>query len=131
MTRFNATSLSFLRSVAQRGEMRPFIVTVVISTINKPAAPMDNEPRCIRCQSVAQPSVELYWHMGDTTMRFGRVRSRRLMGENRALGTLPSFRTASAARLARSREPVRGPLPPNPAVDRHGKSPPAGDLGRL
>jgi hypothetical protein len=27
----------------------------------------------------------LYWHIGDTTMRFGNVRPRMVMGENRTL----------------------------------------------
>ena len=30
-------------------------------------------PRCIRCQSWAQPSTAEYWHIGDTTTRFGSV----------------------------------------------------------
>jgi hypothetical protein len=30
--------------------------------------------------------LALYWHIGETTMRFGRVRSASLIGENKALG---------------------------------------------
>src|SRR3970282_900874 len=30
-------------------------------------------PRCTRCQSLMQPSSAEYWHIGDTTMRFGSV----------------------------------------------------------
>ena len=37
------------------------------------------------CQSEAQPSIALYWHIGDTTMRFGKLRSASRSGENRAL----------------------------------------------
>ena len=60
MTRFSAASLSSLQSAAQRDEMRPCSVTLVISTITNPAAPIDNEPRCIRCQSVAEPLTEVH-----------------------------------------------------------------------
>ena len=38
------------------------------------------------CQSVAQPSVELYWHMGEMTMRFSSSTLPSLIGVNRALG---------------------------------------------
>src|SRR5215470_2517611 len=70
---------------AHRGEMRPCGLTLVISHITSPAAPNDRLPRCIRCQSLAEPLLELYWHIGDTTMRLGNVNSRIVIGENRAL----------------------------------------------
>jgi hypothetical protein len=35
---------------------------------------------------LATPSLALYWHIGDTTMRFGTVRSASFIGENNALG---------------------------------------------
>jgi hypothetical protein len=38
------------------------------------------------CQSLPTPSLALYWHIGDTTIRFGTVRSASFMGENKALG---------------------------------------------
>src|SRR3954471_5224623 len=53
--------------------MRPSGVTPVASTTNRPAPEHANCPRCMRCQSVMQPSRAEYWHMGETTMRFGRV----------------------------------------------------------
>src|SRR6476469_4123599 len=65
--------------------MRPTALTFVISVITSAAAPSENEPRCIKCQSQAEPSVELYWHIGETTTRFGNVNPRRVMGENNAL----------------------------------------------
>ena len=70
---------------AQRGEIRPRGLTFVISHITSPAAPSDMLPRCIRCQSFADPLSELYWHIGDTTIRFGKVSPRIVIGEKRAL----------------------------------------------
>ena len=43
-------------------------------------------PRCIRCQSLAQPSSAEYWHMGDTTMRLASSRPARRKGENKRTG---------------------------------------------
>src|SRR6476619_2380321 len=71
--------------------MRPCGLTLVISHITRPAAPSDMLPSHIRCQSLAEPLSELYWHIGDTTTRFGSVRPRMVIGENRALaiGSFP------------------------------------------
>src|SRR6516225_114928 len=76
---------------AHRGEMRPCGLTLVISHITSPAAPNDRLPRCIRCQSLAEPLLELYWHIGDTTMRLGNVNPRRMIGENRTLAIASPF----------------------------------------
>src|SRR5690348_7692417 len=46
----------------------------------------------MKCQSVAQPSIAEYWHIGDTTMRFGSLSSRRRSGSNR-----PGRRSAACA----------------------------------
>src|SRR5262245_18588107 len=70
---------------AHFGEMRPCGLTLVISHITSPAQPSDILPRCIRCQSLAEPLLELYWHIGETTTRLGRVRPRMEMGEHRTL----------------------------------------------
>jgi len=40
---------------------------------------------------LAEPLLELYWHIGDTTTRFGRVSPRNVMGENRTLAIFQSF----------------------------------------
>ena len=37
------------------------------------------------CQSEATPSLALYWHIGDTTMRFAKFRSASRSGENKTL----------------------------------------------
>src|ERR1039457_802271 len=94
-TRLSAASLSSEYMPAHFGEMRPWRLTLVISHITSPAAPSDILPRCIRCQSLAEPSLELYWHIGDTTTRFGSVRPRSVIGENRTLAIFRfSFRGA-------------------------------------
>src|ERR1043165_628163 len=56
-----------------------------LSHITRPAAPSDILPRCIRCQSFAEPLLELYWHIGDTTTRLGSVGPRIVSGEKRTL----------------------------------------------
>ena len=38
------------------------------------------------CQSLPTPSLALYWHIGETTIRFDTVNSASFIGENRALG---------------------------------------------
>src|SRR5690348_6445159 len=102
--------------------MRPTGLTFVISVITSAAAPSENWPRCMRCQSLAVPSVELYWHIGETTTRFGSVRPRMVIGENSALVIVEvsplesrpreaarSNRTSGEARLeAGACEPARG-----------------------
>src|SRR5215467_14534393 len=83
--RLSAASFSSEYMPAHFGEMRPCGLTLVISHITKPAAPSDILPRCIRCQSLAEPLSELYWHIGDTTTRLGSVSPRRVIGEKRTL----------------------------------------------
>src|SRR5262249_49172221 len=71
--RLSAASFSSDHMPAHFGEMRPCGMTLVISHITSPAQPSDMLPRCIRCHSLAEPLLELYWHIGETTIRFGRV----------------------------------------------------------
>src|SRR6267154_4451544 len=40
---------------------------------------------CVKCQSLASPFTEEYWHIGATMMRLGSSRPRSFIGENRAL----------------------------------------------
>ena len=65
--------------------MRPRRSTSVISAITRPAPEFASMPRWLRCQSEATPSSALYWHMGETTIRFASSRSASRIGENRAL----------------------------------------------
>src|SRR4249919_76424 len=58
------------------GLIRPSAVTADASVITSAAPPTARDPRCTRCQSEAKPSVLEYWHIGDTMMRWGSVRSR-------------------------------------------------------
>jgi hypothetical protein len=48
-----------------------------------PALDRDSEPRCCRCQSVAEPATALYWHIGETAMRFARVTPPSVIGANK------------------------------------------------
>ncbi|MGF6600756.1 hypothetical protein P3T23_005495 [Paraburkholderia sp. GAS448] len=41
------------------------------------------------CQECALPSMATYWHIGDTTMRFGSVTPRSVNGENSELIFFP------------------------------------------
>ena len=85
MTRFAAASLSSEYMPAHFSVIRPSGLTCVASVITRAPAPSENEPRCIRCQSPAEPLSELYWHIGETAMRFLSVRPRSVIGEKSAL----------------------------------------------
>ncbi len=65
--------------------MRPAGSTAVCSTTSRPAPDTDSEPRCWRCQSLADPSTALYWHIGETAIRFASVTPPRVIGSNRRL----------------------------------------------
>jgi hypothetical protein len=84
--RASAASLASEYSPRQAGVIRPSGVTAVISTITIPAPDKDSEPKCCRCQSFAEPSTALYWHIGDTVMRLGRIRPPMVIGENKGDG---------------------------------------------
>ena len=62
--------------------MRPSRLMSVISAMIRPAPPIAREPRWTRCQSSGMPSSAVYWHIGDTTMRFGSTMSRSRNGVN-------------------------------------------------
>jgi hypothetical protein len=47
--------------------------TAVASVKINAAPPMARLPKCTRCQSVANPSILEYWHIGDTTILFFNV----------------------------------------------------------
>src|ERR1700753_1942722 len=56
--------------------------TWVASTTTRPAPELASMPRWVMCQSLAQPSLALYWHIGETTMRLSSSTPASLMGEN-------------------------------------------------
>src|SRR6185312_6404811 len=69
----------------------------------------------VKCQSLASPSTEEYWHIGATMMRLGSVRPRSLIGVNRALmGWDPDRREAYPPSLA-TRRPLLNLARINPA----------------
>src|SRR5665213_3409111 len=84
-TRLRAASLSSEYMPAHFGEMRPCGLTLVISAMTRPAAPSAILPSHVKCQSLAEPLLELYWHIGETTTRFGSVSPRMMRGENSTL----------------------------------------------
>src|SRR5437868_3789423 len=61
--------------------MRPRSSTAVASAKTRPKPPIANWPRCTKCQSLANPSVAEYWHIGDTTQRLRNATSRNCKGE--------------------------------------------------
>ena len=63
--------------------MRPFASTPVASMQKMPAPDSASELICVKCQSLASPSTEEYWHIGATMMRLASFRSRSWIGENR------------------------------------------------
>src|ERR1700733_11702418 len=63
--------------------MRPAASTAVASSVRSPAPDIDSEPRCCWCQSLALPSTALYWHIGDTAMRFSSVTPPMVIGVKR------------------------------------------------
>jgi hypothetical protein len=68
--------------------MRPSGETALASAMTNPAPPTAREPRCTKCQSVAAPSTEEYWHMGDTPMRLRKVTDLMVKGSNKWGGLL-------------------------------------------
>src|SRR6185312_11794153 len=115
-TRLSAFSLSSEYMPAHFGEMRPCGLTSVISHITSPAAPSDMLPRCMRCQSLAEPLSELYWHIGETTTRLGSVSPRMVRGENRTLAISDFLleQEPLAAKFARLGAPAKT-FPPRPS----------------
>src|ERR1700682_879933 len=72
--------------------MRPIASTCVASMQNIDAPDSASELMCVKCQSLASPSIAEYWHIGATMMRLGSARPRSFIGENRAL--MGDFRVA-------------------------------------
>ena len=81
--RASGSMCSSFQMPASAGEMRPRASTAVASIITRPAPPTARLPRWTRCQSLANPSTEEYWHMGETAMRLRKVTSRTVRGVNK------------------------------------------------
>src|SRR5208283_1358362 len=58
------------------GEIRPSGDTAAASVNTSPAPPTARAARWAKCQSLAKPSTEEYWHIGETPIRLGSAMSR-------------------------------------------------------
>src|SRR3954466_7261710 len=88
--------------------MRPSLVTAGASIPTSPASAIAIVPRCVRCQSLMQPSLAEYWHIGATTMRLGSVTPPSWMGvKSLGSGKLDSFFQERLADRLRERHGAR------------------------
>jgi len=78
--RRNAATCSSDQIPESSGLMRPSGATALASTITAPAPPVARAPRWTRCQSFGTPSIDEYWHMGETQARLRNSTSRKVMG---------------------------------------------------
>src|SRR5436305_9761192 len=65
------------------GLMRPSAVTAAASVSTSAAPPPARLPRWTRCQSLAKPASDEYWHIGETRTRWASSRERSLSGSKR------------------------------------------------
>src|SRR5579864_9653621 len=89
--------------------MRASGTTAVASVKTSAAPPTARLPRCTRCQSVANPSVLEYWHIGETIMRL-RSRTSRICRLSKSTGQLPgadALGFCGEARIARGTPGVK------------------------
>src|ERR1700735_1551890 len=89
-----AASVASSQRPRSRGVIRPSGTTAVASMVTMPAPESARVPRCTLCQDVARPSSAEYWHIGATTMRLGKLRLRRVCGENKEGMDAPGVRTS-------------------------------------
>src|SRR5258708_4435877 len=95
--------------------MRPLASTPVASMQKTPAPDSASELICVKCQSLASPSTEEYWHMGAPMRRLGSFGPRGGMGVNKALmGGYPDregeiLATSVARRSSRLNPPAAQP----------------------
>src|SRR4051812_5400448 len=80
---FNFPTCSSFHSPTSPGDILPSGDTAVASCIISPAPPTALLPKCTRCQSVAKPSSDEYWHMGETVILFLNVTPLIFNGDNR------------------------------------------------
>src|SRR3954470_9988135 len=81
----SAASVASFQRPRQPGVMRPIASTAVASMQNIAAPDSASELMWVKCQSLASPSREEYWHIGATMMRLASVKPRKVIGENKAL----------------------------------------------
>src|SRR5256884_1314053 len=96
--------------------MRP-VASTAVASMQKIAAPGSaGELMWVKCQSLASPSTDEYWHIGATMMRLERLRPRSLIGVNKALMAGHPDRREGAPQCLASRPPLLNPpgLQPSP-----------------
>src|SRR4029079_14677557 len=96
--------------------MRPVASTAVASMQKIEAPDSASELMWVKCQSLASPLTDEYWHIGATMMRLASVRPRSLIGVNKALmGGDPDRRESDLQHLAsRSERPPPPGFQPSP-----------------
>src|SRR5471032_2525241 len=85
ITGLSAASVTSSQRPRSPGVIRPSGSTEVASRQSMPAPESARCPRWIMCHALASPRSAEYWHIGETTMRFGTVTLRSVNGENSAL----------------------------------------------
>src|SRR5689334_16160146 len=88
--------------------MRPIASTWVASMQNIAAPDNASELMWVKCQSLASPSTDEYWHIGETMMRLGNFRSRNWIGEKSVLMRI-SGRGEEARQFVASGQPRLNP----------------------
>src|SRR5882757_1044675 len=110
---FSAASVASFHSPRHPGVMRPIASTWVASMQNIAAPESASVLIWVKCQSLASPFSAEYWHIGATMMRFGRLKPRSWIGENRLL--MRDFQTGRKRMLAAYVARRLPPLNPPPA----------------
>src|SRR5262249_16010695 len=105
----NAPTCTSAQIPRSSGLIRPSPVTGVGSVNTRPAPPIARVARWTKCQSLTKPSVLEYWHIGETTIRFVSVRSRKVIGSKRCGIALHCAKHEAGEESRHVREFARGP----------------------
>src|SRR5947207_4287121 len=112
----SAASVASFHSPRQPGVMRPMASTWVASMQNIAAPESASELMWVKCQSLASPFSDEYWHIGETMMRLGNFRSRNWIGEKRLLMRgISDCRGKAAAHLVARPPALLNPQQPQPS----------------
>src|SRR6266853_273440 len=98
---------------------RPGISTAVASVMSSAAPDTDRWPRCIMCQSVAQPLSAEYCPIGDTTMRLPSSNPRILNLEKRTDDILPLGSSDHMRHFTKSQFLLRDSRIESPTMAKH------------
>src|SRR5215468_3391039 len=86
--------------------MRPMASTWVASMQNIAAPDSASELIWVKCQSLASPSSDEYWHIGETMMRLASFRSRNWIGEKSVLMRISGKGEEAGQFVASGRPPL-------------------------